>query len=333
MEISQSSEPEQYSLFDQDGSCSNKSQECCQQRTTPSVVSLLDCLGQLNRLCPAQRTADGEVRVLCLDRDMDLLGVSSTLNFSECPNDAKESSLLDILVTGNVPRKYYLSPKCCAGILRRAAKRGKELPAALKEVLEGEGFDGSEDGTGRGQPIVYENHGQDSRIKEVSVSPQINSKAGSGGGNLPLVMSVHQNASGDIQTEGQKGFTVGTTSNASARNTGKVMVNKSIRRLMPIETERLQGFPDSWTEIPLKGKAAELCPDSPRYKAIGNSWAVPVAAWIGKRIQEVDNEIPKTQAVRNTEVGHGFMCNLDGTNMGGGGHYTGSSEITGTVLP
>lgn len=53
-----------------------------------------------------------------------------------------------------------------------------------------------------------------------------------------------------------------------------------VRRLMPVECERLQGFPDNWTDI------RDETPDGPRYKAIGNSMAVPVMAWIGKRIQE-----------------------------------------------
>lgn len=48
--------------------------------------------------------------------------------------------------------------------------------------------------------------------------------------------------------------------------------------------ERLQGFPDDWTKIPYRGKPAEECPDGPRYKAIGNSMAVPVMRWIGERI-------------------------------------------------
>lgn len=57
-----------------------------------------------------------------------------------------------------------------------------------------------------------------------------------------------------------------------------------VRRLTPLECERLQGFPDNWTRIPYRGKPAEECPDNLRYKAIGNSFAVPVVAWIGKRI-------------------------------------------------
>lgn len=59
----------------------------------------------------------------------------------------------------------------------------------------------------------------------------------------------------------------------------------AVRRLTPIECERLQGFPDNYTLIPYRGKPAA---DGPRYKALGNSWAVPVARWIGERIQQVE---------------------------------------------
>jgi DNA (cytosine-5)-methyltransferase 1 len=63
-----------------------------------------------------------------------------------------------------------------------------------------------------------------------------------------------------------------------------------VRRLTPVECERLQGFPDNYTDIKLKGKPT---PDGPRYKALGNSMAVPVMAWIGKRIQEVESLLPQ----------------------------------------
>jgi DNA (cytosine-5)-methyltransferase 1 len=61
----------------------------------------------------------------------------------------------------------------------------------------------------------------------------------------------------------------------------------AVRRLTPVECERLQGFPDNWSQIPWKNKPAEQCPDGPRYKACGNSMAVPVMRWIGERIQLV----------------------------------------------
>lgn len=58
-----------------------------------------------------------------------------------------------------------------------------------------------------------------------------------------------------------------------------------VRRLMPVECERLMGMPDNWTQVPYRGKPAEECADSPRYKAIGNSKAVPVVRWIAGRIK------------------------------------------------
>jgi DNA (cytosine-5)-methyltransferase 1 len=76
-----------------------------------------------------------------------------------------------------------------------------------------------------------------------------------------------------------------SASNPAMHQGGSAIVQAmAVRRLTPIECERLQGFPDGYTNIPWR-KAAES-PDGPRYKALGNSWAVPVVAWIGKRIQD-----------------------------------------------
>ena len=62
----------------------------------------------------------------------------------------------------------------------------------------------------------------------------------------------------------------------------------SVRRLTPTECERLQGFPDGWTAIPWKRKPVSECPDGPRYRALGNSMAVNVMRWIGRRIELVE---------------------------------------------
>lgn len=76
----------------------------------------------------------------------------------------------------------------------------------------------------------------------------------------------------------------------ASETAGKIMEANPmlVRRLTPLECERLQGFPDGHTLIGWKGKPAEECPDGPRYKAIGNSMAVPVMRWIGERIAAVD---------------------------------------------
>lgn len=75
-----------------------------------------------------------------------------------------------------------------------------------------------------------------------------------------------------------------TSANSGTNLTPAVMHGVSVRRLMPVECERLQGFPDNHTQISWRGKEATECPDGPRYRAIGNSMAVPVMRWIGERI-------------------------------------------------
>jgi DNA (cytosine-5)-methyltransferase 1 len=63
-----------------------------------------------------------------------------------------------------------------------------------------------------------------------------------------------------------------------------VPVGMSVRRLLPVECERLQGFHDGWTDVPYRGKPAA---DGPRYRAIGNSMAVPVIGWVLQRVQQI----------------------------------------------
>ena len=107
-----------------------------------------------------------------------------------------------------------------------------------------------------GAPILtekaFEHRRWEGKTSEVDAA-SIQARAGTGGGNLPLVSNQQQ-----------------------------------VRRLPPRECERLQGFPDDYTKIPYRGKPASKCPDGVRYKALGNSWAVPVARWIGERIIAVD---------------------------------------------
>lgn len=80
-----------------------------------------------------------------------------------------------------------------------------------------------------------------------------------------------------------------SSSASDINHTGGTIQNARVRRLTPVECERLQGFPDNFTNIPYRKKTES--PDGPRYKAMGNSMAVPVMAWIGGRIQEVSDSI------------------------------------------
>jgi site-specific DNA-cytosine methylase len=78
-------------------------------------------------------------------------------------------------------------------------------------------------------------------------------------------------------------------SNSNSSHYTKTLTKMAVRRLTPIECERLQGFPDGYTNIPWNKKPES--PDGPRYKALGNSMAVPVMRWIGERINQYEQQI------------------------------------------
>jgi DNA (cytosine-5)-methyltransferase 1 len=105
---------------------------------------------------------------------------------------------------------------------------------------------------------------------------------------IPLNTMAMQGRPGD--KEGRMGSGIGQEGDPcptlTKAHSHAVTQGMAVRRLTPVECERLQGFPDSYTNIPWRKKPASECPDGPRYKALGNSWAVPVVRWIGKRIQE-----------------------------------------------
>jgi DNA (cytosine-5)-methyltransferase 1 len=96
-----------------------------------------------------------------------------------------------------------------------------------------------------------------------------------GGGQLAAIVAfdTYNHTAGDVSQTLQRG--TGTD------QIGAVMESHAVRRLTPLECERLQGFPDGYTDVTYRSKPAS---DGPRYKALGNSMAVPVMAWIGKRI-------------------------------------------------
>lgn len=107
------------------------------------------------------------------------------------------------------------------------------------------------------QAIAIENHPNDSRMKisEDNIVQTLSSRMGTGGGNTPMCME-----------------------------------NMVVRRLTPLECERLQGYPDGWTDIgdwvDSKGKKRKGEADAPRYKALGNSIALPFWEWMAKRMAE-----------------------------------------------
>ena len=158
--------------------------------------------------------------------------------------------------------------------------------------LRGEGFDASEDGTGRGTPLVPVAFDP---TQITSATNRSNPKAGdpchtlAKGAHAPAIAF-------DCKASGKNGFGVGEVASTmrsmghadSHQNGGghqAVMQSMQVRRLTPRECKRLQGFPDDYTNVLHRGKPAA---DGPRYKALGNSWAVPVVRWIGERIETVN---------------------------------------------
>jgi len=100
--------------------------------------------------------------------------------------------------------------------------------------------------------------------------------------------NVQDGSVATLSSREYKGLSCGRDGMTSAAVIAFGAQNSAVRRLTPVECERLQGFPDDYTQIKWRNKPAESCPDGPRYKAMGNSMAVPVMRWIGQRINMVD---------------------------------------------
>ena len=138
-----------------------------------------------------------------------------------------------------------------------------------------------------GPPIVFENHSQDARYtQQKDTSPTRVARWGTGGNNMPLVAETidcrnnrsNGNLSGTLQAKENGAFSLNYINPVAIK-----ILRWIVRRLTPTECERLQGFPDGWTDIgewvDSKGKRHKTA-DSPRYKALGNSIALPQWWWI-----------------------------------------------------
>lgn len=173
----------------------------------------------------------------------------------------------------------------------RFARNGRGAPSDVVPPLKAQSGD---TGKGDAAPLVAfssKDSGQDASAM-AEVSPPINAGGNETGGHRFPGTTVDTAESLVVtdevsQTLNQRdGKGPGSYMNGSLQ--GCQMVSGLVRRLTPTECERLQGFPDNYTRIAWRGKAPEDCPDGPRYRAIGNSMAVNVMQWIGRRIQMVE---------------------------------------------
>lgn len=133
----------------------------------------------------------------------------------------------------------------------------------------------------------YKDNGADATLE---LSPTIRAgnhdKSHANSGQPPAICIQHASIGRhDAAGPQGKGYQEDVAFTQDSRSSADVVqYGMQVRRLTPIECERLQGFPDNHTLIGWRGKDADECPDGPRYKAIGNSMAVPVMRWIGERI-------------------------------------------------
>ena len=129
------------------------------------------------------------------------------------------------------------------------------------------------------------------RIQDDDTTPTLTARMGTGGNNIPCI-ALAGNTIGRQPHNGGNGFDdSGVSYTLTATDTHGVFDSVTVRKLTPQECEKLQGFPPGYTQIPYRNKSASDCPDSPRYKAIGNSMAVPVIKWIGERLTNYLGEI------------------------------------------
>jgi DNA (cytosine-5)-methyltransferase 1 len=183
-------------------------------------------------------------------------GVSESTAFALGRNNGQENAVLAFSCKDHGADAGAIAPT-----LRAMSHSGSHANAGgqvavcitgeVTHTLKADGFDGSEDGTWRGQPIV------------TAFSTKLHHTSASGAGKL---------------------YEEYTASLDACSPPPALLIPSQVRRLIPRECERLQGMPDDYTLIPWRGKPASECPDGPRYKAIGNSKAVTVVRWIGMRI-------------------------------------------------
>ena len=277
--------------------------------------------GKVAPTIPSRSTAGGG---LGTDFDCDGgLQVAGTMK--ACKDSGGWSNSADHAAAG------YMIPveTLCVATGQVGAEIGAEMAPTLNcnheapyvaHSLRGEGFDASEDGTGRGTPLVpvafAENSRHELRLEggDGQRTGALSTGGGKPGQGVPMIafpanLSGTQCASAEnlspslgalnptavafnMHKSGNKASSLGISEDrtdcliATANSPFAVQqMGRQVRRLTPEECEALQGFSRGYTNVPHRNKPAA---DGPRYKALGNSWAVPCARWIGERIESVE---------------------------------------------
>ena len=342
---------EQMTLFGPDSWCGKTSREhsaaTAGKTLPPSLKKLSASRSQTRPLCLClQGGGPGADACTMKWEDGALLGEFTTRSFGASPSAGSGSLLSQILEECPHP-KYNLSARACVGVLRRAKRRGKELPeildAALKlqicrELTQRAAERGKEPApflTRYAAKIRAELTGEDAPIYCLDGNCIEESKTATnifGGTVIPTIVASAYKGPGNTQDGmvicvpdyvSNVAHSLRVRSAYAFRENAEtyITVRMNVRRLTPLECDRLQGYPDNWTDIgewtDSKGKKHDTS-DSNRYKADGNSIALPFWFWLLRRIS-AQYERPATLGSLFDGIG-GFplcweRCNGKGTAL------------------
>jgi len=270
------------------------SRETRKEVATDAIPSIANCL---ETTCNDYSRADG-FNMICTD----ITGPLTARDYKGISSDDCNPTMMKLIAYENHPADSRVKEmgETCTTVTSRWGTGGGNVPLvqkaySIREDAKANTFSATEldvaNSIGALQPSPQSHHAQ------VFVAHAFKVRGGCEGGGKGYLgkdeqvftISTHQDqhiVAGFLPTQGSKAQGIGwaeeqaPTLRAGCDSYG-LHSNMAVRRLTPKECERLQGFPDGYTDIRPKGKDT---PDGSRYKALGNSWAVPVVAWIGKRI-------------------------------------------------
>jgi DNA (cytosine-5)-methyltransferase 1 len=209
--------------------------------------------------------------------------VVSGAPFARTGNERVECEAF-IVQASELPLRGQITEKDVCPTLTAGAKQGDTDPLAV-QPLAFDGYNQTLSDTSQTMRTGSDCDKMGMVLEPRGVIPTLTAEAKQGD-QSPYVCAPTLTASNDPSRSPQ-------SSEVTQQIAAVYQASMAVRRLTPIECERLQGFPDNWSRISWKGKPEDQCPDGPRYKACGNSMAVPVMRWIGERINFIHDKVSR----------------------------------------
>lgn len=263
---------------------------CSIPKTTPSAVFWADWPEKTYRL--SRQGKNGRTRVLCLAQTREIAWRVLDAQFFGVPQ--RRRRIFAVASARAIrPAEILFERQGQAGDFGAGAET-REDPAAFIEGSSGTYRQSAGGGTVKASGGALQGGSETLIVVHGRQDPCTSDKAftldcqHSGNTNIVCINGniIGKDPNGTSGGNGMGAIQDGTAYTLTATDRHAVSDGLQVRRLTPTECERLQGFPSGHTQIPWRGKPAADCPDSLRYKAIGNSMAVPVMRWIGWEIKQ-----------------------------------------------